>query len=93
MKIKDNRTEDQKNTHACLVVGTDTFMSNWGDASGKASYAAWACEPADVQKVTEYVAGRCDMKNVRMVIDRPGSRYRPSARYCAHLHIYLWSDR
>ena len=67
-----------------LVVGTDTFMSGWGEAEGGYSYAGWACESLKVARhVAEQVKQRGDMRRVRIVCDRE-SPYRPR---CAHLHI------
>ena len=83
---KDDRTLNQQKTHHWLVIGTDSFMSGWGEARDGASYAAWACLPKDVDKVEQWVNSRNEMKRVRVTIDRPGARYRP--KYCAHLHIY-----
>ena len=47
--IKDDRTEEEKRSHAILVIGTDKFMSGWGLAKGGLSYAAWACKKDDVE--------------------------------------------
>lgn len=96
MIIKDDRTEAQKTTHRYLVVGTDSFLSGWGHAAGGASYAAWACETSEeVDKAMAWVEGRSDMQRVRFVIENPsrGYTYRPKAHLCAHLHIYVWTDR
>jgi hypothetical protein len=82
--IEDDRTPEQKQTHRVLVLGTDSFMSGWGQARNGASYAAWACTSADAHKVLAWVESRSEMKRVRVV----GSDYRPG-RYCAHLHIYV----
>ena len=84
---KDDRTPEQQISHHWLVIGTDSFMSGWGEARDGASYAAWACLPKDVDKVEQWVSSRHEMKRVRVTIDRPGARYRP--KHCAHLHIYL----
>jgi len=83
---KDDRTEEQKKTHTCLVVGTDSFLSGWGEARGGASYAAWACKPKNFQSVWRWVKNRSDMKRVRQTQDP----YYPSG--CAHLHIYVVND-
>lgn len=94
MQIIDDRTEEQKRTHRYLIVGTDTFLSGWGHARGGASYAAWACETSEeVDACEAWVRSRSDMQRVRFVIDVPGSRYRPKSSLCAHLHIYVWTDR
>ena len=83
---KDDRTAEQKKTHNALVVGTDSFMSGWGEASGGLSYAAWACKPGTVDRVFSWVSNRSDMKRVRLVYDP----YYPSG--CKHLHIYVVND-
>ena len=85
MVIEDNRTEEQKLTHIWGVVGTDSFMSNWGGATGGPSYAVWACENDMVQleALERKVLQRGDMKRVRIVYL---PHYQPKA---AHTHIYV----
>lgn len=87
---KDDRTPEQQKTHYFLVIGTDSFMSGWGQAEHGASFAAWACTPEDAPRVKAWVAARSEMKRVRTVYDNGpgGTRYRPG-RSCAHLHIYV----
>ena len=80
----DDRTDEQRKTHRMAVVGTDSFMSGWGEAVGGASYAGWAYKDGDHAACLAWVAGRSDMKRVRLVaIDT----YRPRA---AHTHIYIY---
>jgi hypothetical protein len=86
MNVKDDRTPAQQQTHTILVVGTDSFMSGWGEASGGTSYAAWACKPEWANACESHVRARKDLKRVRIV----GSDYRPRGK--GHLHIYVWSD-
>lgn len=85
--IKDDRTEEEKRSHAILVIGTDKFMSGWGLAKGGLSYAAWACKREDDDACFNWVSSRGDMRRVRTVLARS---YRPS-RSCAHLQIYVWN--
>ncbi len=85
--IEDDRTEEEKKTHNCLVLGTDKFLSGWGQAKGGLSYAAWACEPKNLWYVEHWVKSRHDMKNVRIV----SANYRPPIT-CAHLHIYVVNE-
>lgn len=78
-------------THRLLVVGTDKCLSNWGEASGGASYAAWACTYAQYPAVRQWVEARTDMSRVRDAVDMsPSMPYRP--KNCAHLHIYVVTD-
>jgi hypothetical protein len=96
MDIQDDRSSDQKLTHRYLVVGTDRFLSGWGRAEGGASYAAWACKTSEeVDKAMAWVGGRSVRRRVRLVVENPskGYTYRPKADCCAHLHIYMWTDR
>lgn len=87
MVVKDDRTDAEKDTHRSLIVGTDSFLSGWGDAKSGASVAAWACLPDDVRTVEAWVRRRSDMKRVREVYEAAGERrYRP--RNAAHFHIY-----
>ena len=85
MIIKDDRSDDQKQSHNVIVVGTDSFLSGWGHACGGSSYAGWACTADSWHRVFDWVASRSDMKRVRVV----GNDYRPSSRYCAHFHVYV----
>ena len=87
--IVDDRTAKERLTHPCLVIGTDRFMSGWGEAEGGLSYAAWACKAGDEGACMEWVERRRDMTRVRVVYDSPRYPYRPF-RACAHLHIYVW---
>lgn len=79
---KDDRTPDERKTHTILVVGTDSFLSGWGEASGGLSYAAWACTSEQLPRVERWVRSRSDMKRVRIASDP----YRPR---CKHLHVYV----
>ena len=92
MIIADDRTPEERKTHYWLVVGTDPFMSGWGQAQDGVSYAAWACRPEHRNDCFGWVDGRGDMLRVREVIDGDGpnvGKYRPSAR--GHLHIYVFT--
>ena len=88
MKRIDDRTKEQKTTHNALVVGTDRFLSGWGEARDGFSYAAWACRTGDVDKVFNWVKNRSDMDRVRLVYDP----YYPNPNLCAHLHIYVVNE-
>ena len=88
---KDDRTPEQQNTHTLLVVGTDSFLSGWGQASGGASVAAWACTDAQLSTAETRIRNRSDMKRVRVVIDRKGDRYYPRGNV-KHLHIYVFNS-
>ena len=83
---KDDRTPEQQKTHVYLWAGTDRMLSGWGQAQDGASVAAWACEEGYMNACESWVRTRGDMQRVRLVIDRPGSRFRPKG--AAHLHIY-----
>ena len=89
MVIQDDRTEAQKMTHTILVIGTDRFMSGWGQAPGT-SYAAWACRPHEYQEVKRAIRARSDMRRVRVV---DGRTYRPRGRTGDHFHIYVHNGR
>lgn len=89
MIIQDDRTDAQRQSHTWLIVGTDTFMSGWGEAEGGTSYAAWACKPEDRSRVLAWVENRKDMKRVREASEYD-RKYRPSGR--GHCHIYVVDD-
>ena len=82
---KDERTPEEMKTHTCLIAGTDSFMSRWGEAKNGISIAVWACKPEQEFRVKKWVCGRSDMKRVRLVLDP----YNPN---CAHLHIYVVNE-
>jgi hypothetical protein len=82
MQLDDDRTPDERQTHTVLIVGTDRTLSGWGRAKGGTSYAAWACLPADADRVADWVRSRRDMARIRTVC----GRWRP--RGCGHAHIY-----
>ncbi len=84
MIIKDDRTEEQKETHLWAVVGTDPFMSGWGQAEGGVSYAAWATNFEGIAPLEERIRNRDDMKRVRTIWLKD---YRPRGK--GHLHIYI----
>lgn len=81
-QFKDDRTPKQHVTHTELIGGLDTFMSGWGRAEGKRSFAYWACEPSDVDQVRRWVRGRGDIQM--------GERHEA---HCDHgdalVHIYV----
>jgi hypothetical protein len=83
MKIQDDRSAEERITHPLAVVGTDTFLSGWGEATGGVSYAAWACQAKDVTEVRDWVKSRSDMIRVRVV---SLNGYHPRGN--GHLHIY-----
>jgi hypothetical protein len=85
--FKDDRTEEQKSTHRLAVVGTDSFMSGWGDAAAGASYAGWAFKDGDYGACLAWVDRRSDMRRVR-VVTLEG--YKPNA---AHTHIYIYNGQ
>ena len=50
----DDRTQEQRATHTIIVWGRDRFMSGWGQARGGYSWAGWACEPKDADRVESW---------------------------------------
>jgi hypothetical protein len=86
MKIVDDRTPEQQQTHSVIIAMTDSFLSGWGEAEGGVSYAGWACKPEHVEKVERWVRSRSDAKRVREV----AGNWRP--RGAGHTHIYVVGD-
>lgn len=84
MTRQDDRSAEQKATLTMLVVGTDSFMSGWGEAAGGTSVAAWACSAEDLPRVERWVRQRGEMKRVRVV---RAAGYTPRGNV-AHFHIY-----
>lgn len=66
-RINDQRSEEEKEEKCWLVVGTDSFMSGWGEVPNGNSYAAWACSEDQVPDCDSYVRSRSEMKRVRTV--------------------------
>jgi len=87
MKIQDDRTPEEKTTHSIIVVGTDSFLSGWGEAKGGASYAGWACQYKDLDQVERWVRSRPEMKRVRIV----GNDWRPKG--IGHTHVYVVREK
>ena len=84
MTLQDDRTDAQRRySHTAIIAGQDTFLSGWGGAEGGLSYAGWACEDKDIEKVFEWVEARSDMRLVKEVDDD----YRPAG--AVHFHIYV----
>lgn len=86
MKLVDDRTEEQKQTHTWLVVMTDRFMSGWGEAKGGVSYATWACTYENLTQVKKWVRSRSDAMRVRVIT----GNYRPSG--VGHCHVYVVNE-
>jgi hypothetical protein len=87
MITQDDRTEEQKQTHAQAWVGTDPFMSGWGNAENGASFAGWACTYDDQNRCESWVRRRGDMQRVRLVAL---NGYNPD---CADCHIYVFDNQ
>lgn len=88
MKKIDDRTVEQQKTLRWLVVGTDSFMTKWGNACGAihgSSIAAWACDKGHLNACESYVRQRGDMLRVRIVL---ADTYRPKGT--GHFHIYVF---
>ncbi len=83
MRVRDDRTEEQKQTHTWIVAGTDRILSGWGLAADGKSIAAWACLPENRHKVLAWVEARTDMSRVREVV----GHYRPSGKGDCHIYV------
>jgi len=84
MIIQDDRTAEEKKSHNWLVIGTDKFLSGWGEAKDGKSIAAWACTFERLDAVEKWVKSRSDMLRVRISNDK---NYRPKT--AKHFHIYV----
>jgi hypothetical protein len=87
MKFKDDRTPEQHETHTDLVIALDTYLSGWLGARYGKSYCAWACHPYHTEAVLQWVQGRSEMRNVKVV----DSDHRPRGynEKRGHYHIYV----
>jgi len=88
MIFQDDR-EDRTVVYPILIVGRDTFLSGWGQATGGNSIAAWACKEEDMTAVEHWVRSRSDMENIRVVNDSHG--FYMAGDFCnvQHFHIYV----
>lgn len=83
--MNDDRNVEQQKTHPIAVMGYDNFLSGWGEAAGKASYAAWACTYEEREACEEYVRSRSDMQRVQVIeIDT----YRLPANSMLHIYVF-----
>lgn len=81
---KDDRTDDQQNTHTVIIAGRDKFMSRWAQRIGAGgSTAAWACTPKNARAVIDWVDAREDMTYVRETTERALTRVK------GLVHIYV----
>lgn len=81
--IHDRRSPEEKAATRFFAVGTDSFMSGWGQAPGT-SYFALPCKDAKEAKVcAENLKQRGDMKRVRIV----SGDWRPHLKAGDHLSI------
>ena len=81
---KDDRTDDQQETHTVIIAGRDINLSRWGRGkTAGGSTAAWACTPENARAVIDWVDARGDMTNVRETTERSLSRVR------GLVHIYV----
>ena len=85
MTIRDDRTEDQQETHIVGVVGRDRVLSGWGPVNNGHSYACWACLSEHEEAVKTWVQGRSDIVNV-IVVDLETHDF--GTQMGSDLHIY-----
>lgn len=90
MEINDDRKPEDMVSHSRIVMAHDTFLSGWGPAENRKSYAAWACRPEDEEAVFEWVSAREEMRKVE-VYDG-GSNFNPKPQSNDMLHIYVVRD-
>lgn len=72
--VHDKRTDDERAATIGYVVGTDRFMSGWGEAPGT-SYYAVAVSSTDEREIVEAnMRGRSEMLRVRFNLRPPRAR-------------------
>ena len=89
---KDDRTDEQKNTHTTIIGGRDSFMTTWGREVGRipsdgASYAFWACKPEDAKNMRKWIAARGDLSGVKTYHNKF-----PKKNTSDHCHIYVATE-
>ena len=88
MILQDDRTAAERETHTVIVLGTDSFMSGWGECrDGGTSYAGWACKPEHLDAVERWVRSRDEMHSVYV----ENGDYIPP-QVSGHCHIYVVND-
>lgn len=67
--VNDDRTEEETTIYTHLVVGKDSFLSDWGMAEGGISIAAWACTPDMVDNVMDWIKDRSDIYAIKVLTE------------------------
>ena len=87
----DPRTTVEIDPHAQFaeyhIAALDICMSGWGKASEGNSYAVWACNQSQVDRIQKWVESRSEMKSVR-IVQKSGLTTRPGD----HVHVYFVND-
>ena len=86
--IDDRRSADDIAATAGFVVANDSFMSGWGQATGRSLFAVPFRSMEEARIVEENMRDRTEMKYVRVV----GPDYRPRLYPGDHLSIRDCSD-
>lgn len=91
--IQDDRDEKEIVTHTRGVIARDTFLSGWGKAKGKTSYAVWAYDPNVLRgaAILSNIKDRDEMRNVNIVeLTTPkGKDTYSHLPPRGHIHIYV----
>ena len=81
--VHDRRSDQEKEETIGFIVGTDSFMSGWGQAPGTSYFAIPVRTREEWDETLAFMMGRGDMLRVREV----GKDYRPRLRAGDHLSI------
>ncbi len=81
--INDRRSDQDKLDTQGFVVGTDRFMSGWGQAPRRSLYAVPFRSYQEAEEIEDWLNSRGDMLRVRVV----GKDYRPRLEDGDHLSI------
>lgn len=84
----DRRSEADKEATVGFVVGTDRFLSGWGQAPNRSLFAVPVKDFDQAEVVAENMRRRGDMLRVRIV----GKDYRPRLYDGDHFSIRDMSD-
>jgi len=81
--IEDDRDRAEKMGTEWFAIGTDSYLSGWGQAPRRSLYALPCRDFKEAELCAENLKKRGDMKRVRIV----AGDWRPRLRSGDHLHI------
>lgn len=72
-----------------FVGGLDTFLSGWGKATDKFSYAFWICDDDELATVKKWIEGRNDISKIRVFNLEQFENFVDNKEVPKHVSAYL----